>query len=333
VSAGPRVLVAPDSFKGTFTASQVAEAIGRGVESGGGRAVLAPVADGGEGTLDVLLRALGGKLRSVDAHDPLGRAVEAAYGITGDGTAIVEMARASGLGLVAAGERDAEAASTRGTGELVAAAVAGGAREVVVTVGGSATTDGGAGAVAAIEAAGGLRGARLLVLCDVATPFEHAAEVYGPQKGADPATVERLTARLHALATRYERDPRGVPMTGAAGGLAGGLWAALGAELVPGADWVLDALGFDALLAEADAVVAGEGRLDRQTFEGKIVGRVAERCRRAAKPLHAVVGACALADEQVAALGLASVQEAPDAAAMIAAGRAIAHETRDRTVR
>src|SRR4051794_27289975 len=182
------VLVAPDSLKGTFSAAQVAGAIGRGLERAGLMPPdLCPVADGGEGTLDALLTQLGGELAAADAHDPLGRPVKAHFALLeGGGTALVEMAAASGLGLVAEAERDPWAASTHGTGELIAAAVEAGADVVLVAVGGSATTDGGAGALEAIDEAGGLRGARIVVLCDVRTPFEAAAKVFGPQKGADP---------------------------------------------------------------------------------------------------------------------------------------------------
>jgi glycerate kinase len=321
----PLVLVAPDSFKGTFSAAQVAEALAAGIEEAGARADRCPVADGGEGTLDVLLAARGGEVRTAPAHDPLGRPLDARFALLdGGGTAVVETAEASGLALVAPEERDAEAASTAGAGELIAAAAAAGAREILVAVGGSATTDGGRGAIAAIEAARGLRGARLTVLCDVTTPFEDAARVFGPQKGADPAAVERLTARLHAFAGQLPRDPRGRPLTGAAGGLSGGLWAAFGARLVPGAAAVLDAVGFDARLAAADAVVAGEGRIDGQSLAGKIVGEIAARARAAGRPLHVVAGADALEPGQRDALGLASVTAAPTLDDVRAAGRRIA---------
>ncbi|MDP9384701.1 MAG: glycerate kinase, partial [Actinomycetota bacterium] len=163
------VLVAPDSFKGTFRASEVAAAIGRGLERAGLMPPdLCPVADGGEGTTDALLPALGGETAAARVHDPLGRELEAGFALLeGGGVALVETAAASGLGLVAESERDAEAASTYGTGELICAAVEAGAEVVLVAVGGSATTDGGAGALEAIEERGGLRGARLVVLCDV----------------------------------------------------------------------------------------------------------------------------------------------------------------------
>src|SRR5436190_20866619 len=174
-----QVLVAPDSFKGTFRASKVAGAIGRGLEGAGLMPPdLCPVADGGEGTLDALLTQLGGEYLAAEASDPLGRPVRAGFALLEDGgTALVEMAAASGLGLVAEDERDAWAASTRGTGELIAAAVEAGAGEVLVTVGGSATTDGGAGALEALDEAG--VEPKLEVLCDVRSPFEQAPSVFG----------------------------------------------------------------------------------------------------------------------------------------------------------
>ena len=172
----------------------------------------------------------------------------------------------------------------------MSAAIDAGAQVVLLAAGGSGTTDGGLGAISAIEEHGGLRGAALVVLCDVRTPFEKAAEVFGPQKGADPDAVGRLTARLHGLADSWPRDPRGRPMTGAAGGLSGGLWAALGAKLEPGAPFVLDALGFDPRMREAGAVIVGEGRMDATTLEGKIAGEIAVRARQAGVPCHAVCG-------------------------------------------
>jgi glycerate kinase len=319
------LLIAPDSFKGTFSADAVATEIARGARAAGARCELCPAADGGEGTLEILVDALGGTTTPVPAHDPLGRPLTAPLGWIDDGaTAVVETASASGLALLAPHERDPETASTRGTGALIAAAVAQGARRVVVTAGGSATVDGGAGALAALAQFGGLRGAELVVLCDVTTPFERAAVVYGVQKGADAAAVERLSARLHAQAAALPRDPRGIPLTGAAGGLSGALWAAHGASLEPGAAWVLDRIGFAARLAHAAAVVTGEGRLDEQTREGKLVAEVAGRCRSADVPLHVVAGEVALAGDALAALGIASAQAASDAAAMAAAGAAIA---------
>jgi glycerate kinase len=322
------VLVAPDSFKGTFRASEVAGAIGRGLERAGLMPPdLCPVADGGEGTLDALLPQLGGELGAREVSGPLGAPVMAGYGLVeGGGTAIVEMAAASGLGLVPEAERDAWAASTRGTGELIAAAIDAGAQVILVAVGGSATTDGGTGAVEAIEAAGGLRGAKIVVLCDVRTPFEDAARVFGPQKGADPELVERLTERLLEQAKAYPRDPRGVPMTGAAGGLSGGLWAACGATLEPGAPWVLDVLDFDARMRASHAVVTGEGKLDQQTLEGKLVGEIGTRARQAGVPLHAIVGTDALDAFGKRIIDLQRVIEATTLAELEAAGEALGAE-------
>lgn len=326
-SAGGRtVVVAPDSFKGTFTAGEVADELASGVRAGGiAQVALCPVADGGEGTLDVLLERLGGELHRARVQDPLGRGIDAVFGVSDGGrTAIVEVARAAGLGLLGEGERDPEAASSAGVGDLIVAAVAAGAREILIGLGGSATTDGGAGAVDVISRAGGLGRARLVLLCDVATPFERAAEVFGPQKGADPAAVARLSVRLDRLASGLPRDPRGVPMTGAAGGLSGGLWAAFGAELVPGAGFVLDRLGFDGLIADAAVVITGEGRLDEQTAAGKLVAVVAGRGLRRGIPVHAVVGSDGLGRRASAAIGLASVREAGTREALRAAGAELA---------
>ncbi len=319
------VLVAPDSFKGTFRATEVAAAIGRGLEAAGLRPPdLCPVADGGEGTMEVLLTALGGETAAARVHDPLGREVEAGYALLDDGSAVVEMARASGLALVAPEERDPVAASTQGTGELIAAAVAEGAEVVLAACGGSATTDGAAGAIEAIEEAGGLGGARIVCLCDVRTPFERAAEVFGPQKGADPATVKRLTKRLNDLAKRLPRDPRGVPMSGCAGGLSGGLWAQYDAALEPGAAFVLGALDFDARMRAAHAVIVGEGRIDEQTMQGKIAGEIATRARQAGVPCFAIVGTSELDAFGARMLDLQRVLEATDLDAIAAAASSLA---------
>jgi glycerate kinase len=314
------VLVAPDSFKGTFTAPQVAEAIGAGLRAGGREVSLCPVADGGEGTLEALRVPLGLELVETEVSDPLGRGIRARFGL-GEGVAVVEMAAAGGLGLVAESERDAMAATSAGTGELIRAACEAGAQTIYVTVGGSASTDGGAGAIAAIDS---LDGARLVLLCDVSTPFERAAEVFGPQKGADPDQVRRLARRLDGMADGWLRDPRGVAMTGAAGGLAGGLWAAFGAEMRPGAGFVLDALHFNRRMFAARAVVVGEGRIDRQTLAGKIAGEIAVRARQAGVPCHAVVGQNRLNRFDQRILDLQVVLEATTLAELEAAGLQLA---------
>jgi glycerate 2-kinase len=322
------ILVAPDSFKGTLTADEVAQAIGRGLQAEGRPVDLCPVADGGEGTLEALLPALGGQLEIAGVSDPLGRPIEAEFGlgerVRGGRIAIVESARGSGLGLLAGDELDPVAASTAGTGELILAAIRAGATTVYVGVGGSATTDAGMGAIRAIQNGEGLGRARLVVLCDVWTPFEDAARVFGPQKGATPADVVRLERRLRDAARRFDRDPRGVPMTGAAGGLAGGLWAQLGAGLEPGAPFVLDLLDFDRRMHAARAVVTGEGRLDEQSLAGKAVSEVATRARQSGVPCHAVVGQRELDAFGTRILDLQAVLEAGSPRALAAAGRELA---------
>jgi glycerate 2-kinase len=207
---------------------------------------------------------------------------------------------------------------------LVVAAVEAGAQVILVAAGGSATTDGGLGAIEAITDAGGLRGARLVVLCDVRTPFEDAARVFAPQKGADPAAVKRLTRRLDRLAADWPRDPRRVAMTGAAGGLAGGLWAAFGAVLEPGAAFVLDALDYDARMRAAAAVIVGEGRLDQTSLQGKALGEAATRARQAGVPCFAIVGTNALDLFDARILDLQRVLEAPTLEAMEDAAASLA---------
>ena len=317
-------LVAPDSFKGTFTAPEVAAAIARGLRAGGQEANELPVADGGEGTQDTLLSALDGWVETTTAQDPLGRRTGATFALLGEGrTAVVEVAAASGLTLVGEHERDALNASSYGTGELIAEAIEAGAQTVLVGVGGSATTDGGAGAIEALHDAG-VKPRDLICICDVRTPFEAAPRVFAPQKGADPATVKRLEKRLTQLAKRWKRDPRGRPMTGAAGGLAGGLWAEHGAKLAPGAPYVLDAVGFDAAMRGARYVVTGEGRIDDQTLTGKLVGEVATRCRQGGVACHALVGQNRLDLFGRRVIDLGYVSEATTLAELEQAGRELA---------
>jgi len=270
-------LVAPDKFRGTLTGAEAAGAMAAGLRTAGFDDVRSlPLADGGEGTLDALLAARGGSRRTIDVTGPLGGRVTAEYGVLTDGTAVVEMARASGLALVT-GRKDPLRASTRGTGELISAAIRGGADHVIVGVGGSATTDGG---LAAVEALGwSLRGADVVVAYDVTTTFVDAATVYGPQKGASSAQVELLRRRLARVADEY-RERTGVDVldmegAGAAGGLAGGL-AAIGARLEPGFDVVAHAAGLDAAMRGVELVVTGEGRVDATSFAGKVVGGVLE---------------------------------------------------------
>ncbi|MEX2100579.1 MAG: glycerate kinase [Acidimicrobiia bacterium] len=283
-------LVCPDKFKGTLTASAAGNAMAVGLRTAGYDDVdVLPLADGGEGTLDALLAARGGSRRTAIVTGPLGDPVEAEWGLLPGGTAVVEMARASGLALVA-NRNDALRASTRGTGELIAIAMRNGARRVVVAVGGSASTDGG---LAAVEALGwSLGGVDVSVACDVSTSFVDAARVFGPQKGATDAQVSLLTRRLDRLADEYESragvDVRRLPGAGAAGGLAGGL-AAIGARLESGFDVVADAAGLESALDGVDLVVTGEGRLDSSSFEGKVVGGVLEWATDIGVPHVAVI--------------------------------------------
>jgi glycerate kinase len=284
-----RVVVAPDKMRGTASARELAAAVGRAAAAAGWDCDEVPVADGGEGTLDVL----GGPNRTTTVDGPLGEPVSAAWRLDGR-TAVVEMAQASGLALTGgADDNDPIAASSVGTGELIAAAVDAGARRVLVGMGGSATTDGGLGALRALYPLHRLAGVELLVLCDVRTPFVDAAPVFAPQKGASTAQVELLRRRLDRLADVYLADHgvdvRTLEGAGAAGGLAGGL-AVAGARLVSGFDAVADELDLHDLIEGADLVVTAEGFLDEQSFEGKVVGGVAEMAAAAGVPCLAVVG-------------------------------------------
>lgn len=294
-------VVCPDKFRGSLSSDGAARALASGVRRGGIEDVCElPLADGGEGTLDALLAARGGSRRVVRVTGPLGDPVDAEYAVLRDGTAVVEMARASGHALVR-GRPDPLRASTRGTGELIAAAARAGCARIVVGVGGSATTDGG---LAAVEALGwSLPKIPVAVACDVETRFMDAARVYGPQKGASAAQVALLTRRLASIAQTYA-ERTGVDVTvldhaGAAGGLAGGL-AALGAKLEPGFDVVADVVGLDDALDGATLVLTGEGKLDATSLVGKVVGGVIERAADLAVPYKAVVCGEATADARAA---------------------------------
>lgn len=288
----PKVIAAPDKFRGTASAGDVAEAVLRAAQGAGWRGDRAPVADGGEGILEVL----GGRVRSSRVQGPLGEVVDAEWRYQ-DGkppTAVLEMARAAGLELVGGAEwNDPLRASTAGVGQLIMAAVAEGARRVIVGVGGSATTDGGQGCLEALEPRARLAGVDLIVACDVTTRFVDAARAFAAQKGATDKQVELLSRRLEALAVRYEEtfgvDVRALPGSGAAGGLAGGL-AAIGARLVPGFDLVADTIDLASRVEASDLVVTGEGFLDDQSFAGKAVGGVLGLAAEFDKPALVVAG-------------------------------------------
>lgn len=300
----PHVVAAPDKFRGSATASEIALAVARAAEAAGWSCDRVPVSDGGEGFCEVF----GGRSRLAVVRDPLGRPVQAEWRMLDDGrTAVVESAQASGLALVEGnGGNDAVRADTAGTGQLIAAAVTAGARRVLVGVGGSASTDGGLGAIEALEPLSRLRGVELVVACDVDTAFEDAARVFAPQKGASPAEVELLSRRLARLSQvyreRYGVDVASLRGAGAAGGLAGGL-AAIGATLVEGFDLVADTLELAERIEAADLVVTGEGALDEQSFHGKSVGGVVGLASAAGVPVLVVAGE-AFGEQPVAAVTL-----------------------------
>lgn len=334
-----KILIAPNAFKGSLSAVDAAGCIARGLaRSGLGCAVdLMPIADGGDDTLAVLMAA--GAAQGAGAHQamvegPLGEPVQATWGMLSDGqTAVVEMARASGLKLLQPAERDPLRASTFGTGQLIAAAVEAGARRIIVGVGGSATVDGGAGCMQALgvrlldaqgnEAPRGggalgcvqridvsgllpaLRGVAIQVACDVTNPTlgpNGAAAVFGPQKGATPEQVALLENNLrHFFTLAAEQvgvDVRDLPRGGAAGALSAGLAAFLGAELCSGIDLVLDALGAERRLDGVDLVITGEGRLDAQTLGGKGPVGIARAAQTRGIPVIALAGS--IGDDEAA---------------------------------
>ena len=317
------VLFAPDSFKGSLTSVEVARALA----DGWARArpadllLLAPLADGGEGTLVAIAAAGGWEWRSAVAHDPIGRSVEARWLQSADGRrAIVELAEASGLSRLTVAERDPMGASTRGTGEVLRAAIDAGAHEITLGIGGSATNDGGAGILRALGAtvvsADGdgsegsvdlaglderLRTVALRIACDVTNPLlgeRGAAATYGPQKGATPDQVAELDRRLGRYADALEqacgRRERDTPGAGAAGGTGFGLLSLAdrfkSLQLVPGIDVVMSAADFDGKLERANLVITGEGRIDAQTAFGKTALGVARRSSAAGRPCIAVGG-------------------------------------------
>ena len=322
-----RVLIAPQEFKGTLTASEAASAIATGL--GGAfpawQLDLAPMADGGPGTTDALVAGRGGELRSQSVHDPLMRPVEATWGLLEGGAAVIECAAASGLWRLRTEELDPRHASSFGTGELIRAALDAGCRELLVGLGGSATNDGGAGMaqalgfhlrddegqelppggsalarLASIDASSAhpaIAQARVIGATDVTNPLvgpQGATAVYGPQKGAGAAAIAELDAALAHFAEVAQRDlgvdVRNAPGAGAAGGLGAGLIAFLGAKLQPGAAVVAEALGLESRVRAADIVITGEGRLDGQTAFGKAPQYVARLAGGLGKPVLCLAG-------------------------------------------
>jgi glycerate kinase len=284
-----RILAAPDKFRGTVTAAEAAAAIAAAARAVGARTHEVPMSDGGEGFLDVF----GGANRTDVVTGPLGEPVAAPWRLSGR-TAVIEMACASGLALAGGAEgNDPVAASTAGTGQLIALALDGGARRIFVGHGGSATTDGGLPAVRALFPPARLRGVELVAAVDVRCGFLAAAEQFAPQKGATPNQVALLTRRLERLAQVYLED-HGVDVTeiegaGAAGGLAGGL-AAVGASVVSGFDLIAEELDLATAVEQADLVVTGEGFVDEASFDGKVVGGLLELAEEFGVPVLVVAG-------------------------------------------
>jgi len=323
-----KIVIAPDSYKECLSAREVAVLIEAGFREVFPEAeyVQLPMADGGEGTVDAMVAATGGRFREVAVTGPLGEPVTARYGITGDGrTGVVEMAAASGLALVPATRRDPMVTTSQGTGELIRSALDAGVRHLIVGIGGSATNDGGAGMLQALGArlldrdgrqigrGGGqlaqlaridansldprLKECLIEAACDVANPLtgpNGASAVYGPQKGATVEMVAQLDANLEHFARLISRDRgievAGVAGSGAAGGMGAALLAFLGARLRPGIDIVTEAVGLDAHVCTADLVITGEGRMDSQTVCGKTPVGVARVAKRYDRPVIAIAG-------------------------------------------
>ena len=339
-----KILLVPDSFKGTLSSRQVCQVMAGQLRRFFPQAQVKsiPVADGGEGSVEAFLAAAGGERRTRTVTGPFGEPVEAFYGILGDGrTAVIEMAACAGLPLEE-GRLNPERATTYGVGELLLAAKEAGCTKAILGLGGSCTNDGGAGAAAALGAkftradgaafiptggtlgeiaaldvspvAQALQGMELTAMCDIDNPLygeAGAAAVFAPQKGADAAMVARLDAGLRHLgqvaARCLGRDFSHLPGAGAAGGLGFGMAAFCGAQLRMGIDAVLDAVGFDSLLPGTDVVFTGEGKIDSQSARGKVVSGVAARCRKAGVPVVAVVGQIDQGFEEMYQQGLTAV--------------------------
>lgn len=311
------ILVAPDKFRGTLSAAQVARAIADGLARIEIEADVCEIADGGEGTLEVVLAAGGGEIVDCPAKDAIGRPIAARYLRISERTALVQSCDAIGLEMIAPNDRDPLAANSRGVGELIAAAAEAGAREVFVAIGGTASTDGGAGAIELLRehrlvgVRGPLKGCpKIIALCDARAAWEQAPRVFAAQKGASADQITLLSRRLEEFACVLPQDPSGKLLTGAGGGLSGGLWAACGAELKSGAAWVLDQVGFTPRMLRARAVITGEGSLDRQTLLGKAVGEVATRARQSGVPCHAIVGRMGMSEFDARILDFESWSEA-----------------------
>lgn len=340
-----RIIAAPDSFKGSLTAGEVADAMEAGINrfDNSIKVVKVPMADGGEGTAKSMVDATGGRLISVTVKGPMGNEVEAFYGILGDGmTAVIEMAAASGLPLVKPDERNPLIATTYGTGELIKHALDMGCRSIIIGIGGSATNDGGAGAMQALGVrflddtgndigfGGGsldrlykidinnldsrIKDTQITVACDVDNPLcgtNGASRIFGPQKGADSAMVEELDRNLSHYADIIENtlgvNIKDAPGAGAAGGLGGGLMAFLGATLKKGVDIVIETVILENKIKDADLVITGEGMMDYQTTYGKTPFGVAKAAEKHGIPVVAICGSIGKGAEVLYDNGFASI--------------------------
>lgn len=340
-----KIVIASDSFKGSLTSLEVAEATTEGIRRAcPSCSVLSiAIADGGEGMVQAMSDVMETTGVSVRVHDPLGRHIMARYAMTKDGTAIMEMAQASGLTLLSDEERDPLQTSTYGTGEMILDALGRGCRRFIIGIGGSATNDGGTGMLEALgfgfigndgQSLKGLRGSMLenitdidssavhhgiyesefIIACDVDTPFcgpEGAAKVFASQKGADQESVGLLEAGMQSLCSiirrKYGTDLSSIPGTGAAGGLGGAFLAFMNARLERGIDIVLDAVGFDEKIKDADLVITGEGKIDAQSVHGKVISGIAARAQATGVPVMAIAGIADISSDQARKYGLAAV--------------------------
>lgn len=363
-----KIVIAPDSFKGSLSATCAARAIGAGVRRAmpDAEIVLVPLADGGEGTVEAFVTAVGGRVASLSATGPLGERVESFIGLLDGGeTAVVEMAAASGLPLVPDDKRNPMLTTSYGTGELIKGALDLGCRKIILGIGGSATNDGGVGMIQALGGSfkdgtgdevglggkelarirsidtsnldGRLQSASITVACDVENPLtgaNGASAIYGPQKGATPEMVESLDAGLRNLAEVIRRDVgvdvENTPGAGAAGGMGAAALAFLGAELKPGIEIILEAAQFDQELHGASLVITGEGRVDAQTLQGKVINGVLKSAR--AHRVPAVVLAGGIEPEGYALLdhGAAAVLSIVDRPMSLAEAQARASELLER---
>ena len=337
-----RIGIAPDSFKGSLTALEAAACIERGLKNvlSGISVTKVPMADGGEGTVQAVIEATGGRRVTRTVNDPLGRRIRASFGLTGDGkSAVIEMAASSGLALLKPRERNPRLTTTYGTGELIRHALKLGVKDILVGIGGSATNDGGTGMARALgvkflDASGRslpegggvldklaridmsrldprIAGARIDVACDVDNPLvgpRGAAQVYSPQKGASPAVVKELDANLRQFARVVKKDigmdVLRIPGSGAAGGLGAGLMAFAGGTLRPGVDIVIDIVGLKRRIKGCDLVITGEGRMDGQTVFGKTPAGVAKTAKGLGLPVIAICGSLGPNVERVHKVGI-----------------------------